>query len=132
MVRNLGYGSLSQKLPWKLVFNASIFGNAGHSPNNVYGYSRSWHSYTMSVQRSFLDDDRLTVRLWTRNPFKSHHITESVRNQGDYLENRIDRRAGRMFALSVSYRFGKLKASVKKTNSTIENDDIVGGITRGK
>jgi|GEM_PF-5245592 hypothetical protein len=34
--------------------------------------------------------------------------------------------------LTVSYRFGKLKASVKKTETTIDNDDVVGGISKGK
>ena len=33
---------------------------------------------------------------------------------------------------SLSYRFGKLKASVKKTETTIDNDDVVGGISKGK
>lgn len=34
--------------------------------------------------------------------------------------------------LTVSYCFGKLKVSVKKTETTIENDDVVGGISKGK
>ena len=38
---------------------------------------------------------------------------------------------GRYFKLTVSYRFGKLKASVKKTETTIENSDEVGGIMKG-
>ena len=37
-----------------------------------------------------------------------------------------------MIRLSLSYRFGKLKASVKKTETTIDNDDVVGGISKGK
>jgi hypothetical protein len=37
-----------------------------------------------------------------------------------------------MINFSISYRFGKLKASVKKTETTIENSDVVGGITKGK
>jgi hypothetical protein len=37
-----------------------------------------------------------------------------------------------MINFSISYRFGKLKASVKKTETTIDNSDVVGGITKGK
>ena len=37
-----------------------------------------------------------------------------------------------MINFSISYRFGKLKASVKKTETTIDNSDVVGGITNGK
>jgi len=32
----------------------------------------------------------------------------------------------------LSYRFGKLKASVKNTETTIENSDEVDGIIKGK
>ena len=39
---------------------------------------------------------------------------------------------GQYFRIGVTYRFGKLKASVKKTETTIENSDEVGGITKGK
>jgi hypothetical protein len=39
---------------------------------------------------------------------------------------------GSMLNFSVSYRFGKLKASVKKTETTIDNSDVVGGISKGK
>ena len=37
----------------------------------------------------------------------------------------------RRINFSLSYRFGKLKASVKKTEHSIDNDDVVGGITKG-
>ena len=37
-----------------------------------------------------------------------------------------------MLNLTLSYRFGKLKASVKKTEITIENSDEVGGIKKGR
>ena len=44
----------------------------------------------------------------------------------------INAQNGRYFKISVSFRFGKLKKGVKKTDTTIENDDLQGGITRGK
>jgi len=31
----------------------------------------------------------------------------------------------------VSYRFGSLKARVKKTDTSIENNDLVGGASKG-
>ncbi len=33
---------------------------------------------------------------------------------------------------SITWRFGSLKSSVKKTEHSIENDDVVGGITKGQ
>jgi len=37
----------------------------------------------------------------------------------------------REFRLTVTYRFGSLKTGVKKTNKTIENNDLVGGSRQG-
>jgi hypothetical protein len=33
---------------------------------------------------------------------------------------------------SITWRFGSLKTSVKKTEHSIDNDDVVGGITKGQ
>ncbi len=33
----------------------------------------------------------------------------------------------RSFSVSLTYRLGSLKASVKKTGHSIDNDDVVGG-----
>ena len=126
------YASISQQLPWKLRLSASSYGSVGHDPNNVYGYSRSWINYGGSLQRSFLKDDRLTVRLQTTFPFQKHRHDRSVVTQGDYTGWSDETMMGRRFTLSVSFKFGKLKASVKKTDTTIENDDVVGGISKGK
>ena len=65
-------------------------------------------------------------------PFNKYHHNESVTNQGDYTGFRKNDYLGRRFQISLSYRFGKLKASVKKTETTIENNDVVGGITKGQ
>ena len=127
------YVNLSQKLPWNLRFTAYTFGQFGHSPMNIYAYSRAWNRYAFTLQRSFLSDDRLTVSMLACAPFHKdmHYYTRTT--QGDIIGwgDEILASNGRYFKLTVSYRFGKLKASVKKTETTIENDDVVGGITKG-
>ena len=128
------YINISQKLPWKLTATAYSFGQTGHSPMSIYAYSRPWLRYAFTLQRSFLKDDRLTVRLHVNAPFHKDMHYETRTTQGDILgcNDIINATNGRYFRLSVSYRFGKLKASVKKTDTTIENSDEVGGISRGK
>jgi hypothetical protein len=61
-----------------------------------------------------------------------HYYTHTT--QGDIIGwgDNLNAQNGRFIRLSVSFRFGKLKASVKKTETTIENDDVVGGISKGK
>ena len=128
------YVNLSQKLPWNLRFTAYTFGQFGHSPMNIYAYSRAWNRYVFTLQRSFLSDDRLTVSLLACAPFHKDMHYETRTTQGDILGwgDDINAQNGRYFKLTVSYRFGKLKASVKKTETTIENSDVVGGITKGQ
>ena len=128
------YVNLSQKLPWKLTVTAYTFGQIGHSPMNIYAYSRQWNRYAFTLQRSFLSDDRLTVRLLACAPFHKDMHYKTRTTQGDIIGwgDNITAANGRYFKISVSYRFGKLKARVKKTETTIENSDEVGGIVKGQ
>jgi hypothetical protein len=122
----------SQKLPWKLRLTAYVYGEMGHSVNNVYSYSRPWNRYGCSLQRSFLSEDRLTVRISANDLFRKYRHYTDCTTQGDILGYSDSANRASMINFSISYRFGKLKASVKKTETTIDNSDVVGGITKGK
>ena len=126
------YVYLSQQLPWKLRATGYVFGEAGRSVHNVYSYNRPWHRYGFTLQRSFLSDERLTVRLSASVPFNRHNFYGERTTRGDLGGWSDNYYAGRSVMLSVSYRFGKLKTTVKKTDTTIDNSDVVGGISRGK
>ena len=124
------YANLSQQLPWKLKLNLAVYGKMGHSPSSIYYQQHSYYGYYASLQRSFLKDDRLTVRLGANNPFNNHMTSSAEAVNGDYHDRQTSWNYGRSFSLSLSWRFGSLKASVKKTEHSIENDDVVGGITK--
>ena len=121
----------SQQLPWKLRFTAFVYGQMGHTVENVYSYQRPWNQYGFSLQRSFLKDNRLTVRINANNLFSKYNHYTSYTTQGDILGYSDSAQRGRRINFSLSFRFGKLKANVKKTETTIENNDVVGGITKG-
>ena len=125
------YANLSQQLPWKLKFNLAVYGKIGHSPSSIYYVQHSYYGYYASLQRSFLKGDRLTVRLGANNPFNNHMTSSAQTVNGDYRDRQTSWNHGRSFSLSLSWRFGSLKASVKKTEHSIENDDVVGGISKG-
>lgn len=123
------YFHVSQKLPWKLNATAYTYGQMGHAQESIYAYARSWNYYGFTLQRSFLSDDRLTVKLmadFTNQHRKTRTIQGDILGWGDNINPH-----SRYLRLTLSYRFGKLKASVKKTETTIENSDVVGGITKG-
>ena len=123
--------SASQQLPWKLRLSANAWGSVGHQVNNVYSYSRPYCIYGIFLQRSFLSEDRLTVSLRALTPFNKTHKQTTVTNHGDYTGFDKELMDLRRLELSVSFRFGKLNASVKKASRTIENSDVVGGIQKG-
>ena len=124
------YVNLSQKLPWKLLFYTATYGKIGHSPSGIYYMQHSYYGCYFSLQRSFLKDDRLTVRFAANAPFNKYWTSEAETVNGDYHDYQKSWNRARSFSLSVTWRFGSLKANVKKTEHSVENDDVVGGITK--
>lgn len=125
------YANLTQKLPWKLQLYISTYGKIGRSPSSVYYMQHSWMGYYFSLQRSFLKGDRLTVRIAANAPFNKYWSSEAETVNGDIRDFQQSWNRARSFSVSLTYRFGSLKASVKKTEHSIDNDDVVGGITKG-
>ena len=125
------YANLSQKLPWKLLLYMSSYGKIGRSPSGIYNMQHSYFGYYALLQRSFLKDGRLTVRISANAPFNKYWTTEAETVNGDFLAFEKSWNRARSFTLSITWRFGSLKASVKKAEHSIDNDDVVGGISKG-
>ena len=125
------YVNLSQKLPWKLLLYLSSYGKIGRSPSDVYTMRHSYFGYYASLQRSFLKEDRLTVRIAANAPFNKYWSSEAETVNGDYRDFQQSWNRARSFTIAITYRFGSLKASVKKAEHSIDNDDVVGGISKG-
>ena len=120
------FGYVTQQLPWKLRFTAS-FNRMDWGFSDVYTRYPARYFYGFSLQRSFLKEDRLTVQLRANNPFSGNYdIAKSQTVNGDVLGYSKSWQHTRSFYFSISYRFGSLKAQVKKTAKTIENDDLQG------
>ncbi len=131
-----GYAALdySQKLPWKIEMNIGGGFDYGRAPMSVYAYSKDAPMWNyISLQRSFLRDDRLTVLLAANAPIHHKFVTRDRTVQGDYTGNSRWERDNFQLGIQVSYRFGRLKASVKHADRSIENTDVVGGMSaKGK
>lgn len=123
------YGQLRQELPWKIQGQLYAF-YMGDGINGVYSYDSTPFSsalhYGLSLSRGFLKEDRLNVRLSLDNPVgPSRRGFHSYTVNGDYTGHTASyRHDGISLRISVSYRFGSLLASVKKTATSIENDDL--------
>lgn len=121
------FTQFNQELPLKIkgTLNLGCFGGGATSL-----YTRQGHFFfhMIGLQRSFLKDDRLTVKFDARNPFAHRMFTFTTYNvRGDYLGESRMSMSGRAFEISATWRFGSTTVNVKKAATTIENDDVVGG-----
>ena len=126
------YFDLSQQLPWKLRFSLGGYGQIGRRPTNVYSVQHSWYGWYTNLQRSFLKEDRLTVRIGANDLFRRERSFVTASVNGDFLDHTTSYNPVRQLNFSLTYRFGSLKAQVKKVDHSIANDDVVGGIVKGK
>lgn len=125
------FAQLTQFLPGQLMFTANV-GQWGGGFTSLYGHSGAMWFHSFGLQRSFLKDGRLTVSINAQNPFSGKYMHyKDYTVQGDYTGVNDYSFTARNFGLRVSYRFGSLNARVKKTDKTIENDDVVGGSSTG-
>ena len=128
-----GWWSLrySHNLPWKLRLSAGLSSWLGNS--SLYNNTRldGWSilNHNIAIQRSFLKEDRLTIRLMAQNPFgpaKKHLTSTTVNLPGVDAVTRTVSNDSRLVAFSVGYRFGSINAQVKKAAKAIANDDLDG------
>lgn len=120
------YANVKQNLPWKLVLNANLY-YWSNGISDVYDKGGDLFGYGFNLSRSFLKEDRLTVKLGAESPFSGKYRSGTFRTiQGGRTGFSSFKNLQRAFGINISYRFGSLKASVKKTNKTISNDDLQG------
>ena len=122
---------VSQELPWKLSLSG-MFMFMGTRVNDVYSYieAKPYERFgcMFDLRRSFLKENRLTVSIGVANPigrknrtFRTYTVNGDFTGQSAFTIHNL-----RMATLSISYRFGSLKASVKKTSANLGNDDLMG------
>lgn len=131
------FARYTQRLPWKLNGQLGLF-VFGQQPSSVYAYTHVGNfsncaMWSISLSRNFLKEDRLSVRIEAINPIgrsTRRFVSETI--NGDYTGISTSTHYHlKGLRLNISYRFGSMGASVKKTARSINNDDMVGGSQRG-
>ena len=117
------YGGAQQTLPhdWRISLN--VFGQTPWVM--LQGKGSSYFDYGLSVNKSFFDK-RLTLSAFASNFFKKYmNNTDTLEGTG-FMQESWSKYSRQRFGVSVSYRIGELKASVKKATRSISNDDVKG------
>ena len=118
------YGGAQQTLPkdWRLSFNIYAI-----TPRvTLQGRGSSYSSYSLSIQKSWLKK-RLNLTLSATNFLKKYKYYNSTMDDSYFHSDNWSKSDVQRFSLSISYRIGELKASVRKAERSISNDDVKGG-----
>lgn len=114
-----------QTLPWELRF--SVYGGGSTPYISLQGKGSSYSFYGFSLSRSFLKEKRLTVSVNASNLFNKYNTFENETVTETFRSWSKSRNVQQSFGLNISWRFGELKAQVKKAARSINNDDVKSG-----
>lgn len=121
-----GYGGVNFHLPWKMRLHIGIGGNPVSTSYRYKG--TGWYYYYTSLSRSFLKGDKISVSIGAYNFLEKYRVYRSTSwAEGVYTSNSVSRSPARSFSISVSWRFGEMKAQIKKAERGISNDDVKSG-----
>lgn len=134
-LRNHGWctnidASLQQTFAKTWIFNASYYVQTPQPTLQGKDARDQWYNFSLS--KSFMDK-RLTLTAYIINPFGKRYFcyrSETVAN--NFRTTASSSWCQLYYGVSVRFRIGKLKASVKHTERTVENNDVKQGGGGGK
>ena len=92
----------------------------------LQGKGSAYSYYGLSLNKDIIKE-KLSFSASTNNPFNKYRdfINETV--GGNFTQLNSSQSYFRSFGVSLNYRFGKLKESIKKNKRGINNDDVSSG-----
>lgn len=119
-----GYANMQYTLPKE--YRVNVYANGGTPYINIQGRGPSYKFYGLSVSKGFLSD-KLNVNISASNMFSDKQTFRNVVNNPTFTSESYNIYRRRFFSIRVSYRFGEMKAQIKKAARGINNDDSMGG-----
>ena len=134
-LRNHGWctnidASLQQTFAKTWIFNASYYVQTPQP--TLQGKDARYQWYNFSLSKSFMEK-RLTLTAYIINPFGKRYFCYRSETVADNFRTTASSSWCQLYyGVSVRFRIGKLKASVKHTERTVENNDVKQGGRGGK
>jgi outer membrane receptor protein involved in Fe transport len=117
-----GYMSYKHKTGWRLGGNFSY----NSSWITLQGSSKAMLYTSFSLGKDIVKD-KLTFSGSVSNPFTKFQAWENDTEGQNFRQHTYSENYSRRFNLSLNWRFGKLKESIKKNQRGISNDDVKSG-----
>ena len=118
------FTGIEQTLPKDWFISVDYFGRT--KSVSLQGKGSSYSDYGITVKKSFLNK-RLNVSVYAGSLFNKYTRQDDLTESTNFRQSSWSKTCSRRFYFSVTYRFGSLKASVKKAERGIENDDVKSG-----
>lgn len=118
------FGGLTFTLPKDFRLGAN--GGAFMSRVQLQTKQTPFYFYSFSMMKSFMDK-KLDVSLNLQNLFSKYRKNSSTTTGEGFWQESISNQPMRNLRLSVTYRFGDLKSSMKKVQRGITNEDVLEG-----
>ena len=107
-------------------FKLNLNGGYYSSGVSLQGTNPSFHYSSLSFGRDFFAK-KLNVTMRIQDPFESTKKMKFTTQASTYYQQTDMVVKGRYFGFTASYRFGEMKAQIKKVERGISNDDVKGG-----
>lgn len=122
------YGGAQQTLPKDWRISLSIWSQTPWI--SLQGKGSGFFGYGLNVTKQFLKQ-RLSLSAFANNFFKKYNVYNNDMSSTGFTQHSWSKYNQQRFGISVSFRIGELKASVKKAERTISNDDVKEGGQQG-
>lgn len=113
-----------------LDFHLNVHGGYYSPWIMLQGKQSPFYFAGLNLSKDFLKK-KLSVSVGTQNPFWKTIEMKSTTTGDGFTQVSKNWRSAREFRISVSYRFGTLKETIKKVRRGISNDDMKGGENSG-
>ncbi|MBC5772461.1 TonB-dependent receptor [Pontibacter sp. KCTC 32443] len=133
-LKNTGLsGHMFSGISYKLPKNWRASANFGYYAPRVLlqGESSGQFWNGLSVNKSFLKDQKASLSLSVQSPFQEYFTSYNELNGEDFSQRTEFRNMQRRVSVGFSYKFGKLKEDIKRTKRGIKNDDLKSGESKG-
>lgn len=116
------FGGLTFTLPKNL--RLGVNGGVFTSRVQLQTKQSPFYHYNFSVMKSILNN-KLDISLNAQSLFSKYRDSSSTTTGDRFKQKSKFQNPMREFGVSVTYRFGDLKSSMKKVQRTISNDDVM-------
>ncbi|GHT24584.1 TonB-dependent receptor [Bacteroidia bacterium] len=123
------YSGIQYTLPKDFVLNVYEYYQTPWI--QLQGKGGIYYGYGLSASKSLLNK-RLTFRAFIDNPFTNTMKSTNTTKTSDFeMESTNWRNQNTRFGININFRFGEMKAQIKKVSRGISNDDNMGGGNSG-